>query len=164
MCPDIDNLVVTLGVGDETHRVVGKHLFNLSITVVNELFLFGRNNDVAKVERKTTLECHLVSEVLDIVEELSRAGNTTGLDNAADDYTQRLLRNDFVNVANLVRNKLVNKNTAHRGVFYHLVNEVAVFVKVLHNYRNWRMERYLAFVVGNFGFFFSMNKLSNFKC
>ena len=70
MCPDIDDLVVTLVVGDEAHRVVVEHLVDLLVTLAYIFLLLGRDKHVAKVERQTALEGHVVTQVLDIVEEL----------------------------------------------------------------------------------------------
>ena len=70
MCPDVDNLVVALGVGDETHAVVVHHFLYLAVTLVHILLFLSRNDDVTKVERKSALKCHAITHVLDIVEEL----------------------------------------------------------------------------------------------
>ena len=70
MCPNINNLVVAFVVGDETHVVVVHHFFNLLVTFFYILFLFFRNQHVTQVERQTATECHLVTQVLDIIKEL----------------------------------------------------------------------------------------------
>ena len=48
--PCIDNLVVTLIIGDETHIVVVRNLIDLSLTLIDNLFLLWRNDNVVKVE------------------------------------------------------------------------------------------------------------------
>ena len=88
MCPDIDDLIVAFVVGDEAHRVVVEDFLHLLVAFLDILFLFGRNKHVAEVERQTALERHVVTEVLDVVEELCRAGNTAIFDYARDDCTQ----------------------------------------------------------------------------
>ncbi len=91
MCPDVDDLVVTLVVGDEAHRVVVEHFVDLLVTLAHILLFLCGNEHVAEVERQTALECHVVTEVLDVVKELGRAGNTAIFDYLGDDGTQRLL-------------------------------------------------------------------------
>ena len=91
MCPDVDNPVVTFVVGDETHVEAVGNFFNLSIAFSHKCSLFFRHDDVAEVERQTALECHVVTHVLDVVEELGTARHTARLDYAADDSTQRFL-------------------------------------------------------------------------
>ena len=91
MRPYIDNLVIALVVGDESHRIVVHHLLNLLITFLNDFFLFGRDDNITKVKRQTSAERHIITHVLDIVEELGRTGNTALLDNLTDDVTERLL-------------------------------------------------------------------------
>ena len=70
MRPNINNLVVALVVGDESHVVVVHHFFNLRVTFFYVFFLLGRDKHVAQVERQAALECHVVTEVLDVVKEL----------------------------------------------------------------------------------------------
>ena len=91
VCPDIDNLVVAFGVGDETHRIVVHHFLYVLVTFSHNFLFFGGDNHVAEVERQTAAECHVVTEVFDVVEELCRAGNTAFFDYSGDDVTQRFL-------------------------------------------------------------------------
>ena len=50
MCPYIDNLVVTLVIGDKTHVILGHDTLDLLITLGNKLLLLLRNDDIVKVE------------------------------------------------------------------------------------------------------------------
>ncbi len=70
MCPDIDDLVVTFVIGDKAHRIVVEHFLYLLVTLADIFFFFFRDKHVAEVERQTTLECHCITKVLDVVEEL----------------------------------------------------------------------------------------------
>ena len=88
VCPCIDNLVVTFVVGDETHVIVHHDLFDFFVTTLHEFFLFLRDDDITQVERQTTLERHLVTQVLDTVQEFTSTGYTDSLDNVADDVAQ----------------------------------------------------------------------------
>ena len=85
MCPSINNLVVTLLVGNETHIVVIGDCLNLLITFLNEFFLFLRNDNIIEVERQTCEVCHTITEVLDTIEELTCTGETNLLDNVSND-------------------------------------------------------------------------------
>ena len=82
VCPNINNLIVAFGVGNKAHRVVVHHFFDVGITFGHNIFLLFGDDNVAQVEGKTALEGHIVSEVLDIVQELSRARNTATFDDA----------------------------------------------------------------------------------
>ena len=91
MRPDIDDLVVALVVGDEAHGVVVEHFLHLLVAFANIFLFFLGDNHIAQVEGKAALECHVVTEVLDVVEELCRTRNTAFLDNLGDDVAQRFL-------------------------------------------------------------------------
>ena len=116
--PNIDHLVVTLVVGDETHVVVVHHFFHLCVTFLNDVGLFSRHEHVGEVERQTALERHVVTHVLHIVEELSRTWHTTLADNRGDDFLQALLRDEFVDVTHFVRHEVVEQHTTKASVFH----------------------------------------------
>ena len=50
MCPSIDNLVITLGIGDEAEVVVIGDLTDLIVTSLDELLLLWWDDDIVKVE------------------------------------------------------------------------------------------------------------------
>ena len=151
--PGIDNLVVALVVGNETHVVVVHNLLNLGITFGYQRLLFRRNEHVAQVERQTALEGHVVTQVLDVVEELGRTGYTAYLNNPTDDVAQRFLRENLVDVADLLGYVLVHQYTAYRCILDHVLDDVAIFVDVFHYHRYGSVQRHLTFVVGNLGLF-----------
>ena len=91
MCPCIDYLIVTLGVGDETHVVVIGNLTDFLITTLHKLCLCLRDNDIVKVERQTGKISHAVTKVLDAVEELASFCETYRLDDVCNDVAQALL-------------------------------------------------------------------------
>ncbi len=126
MCPDIDDLVVSVVTGDETHRVVVEHLLDLRVTFGHVLGLLLRDDDVTEVEAQTAAECHAVTEVLDVVEELCRTGYTASLDDVADDAAERLLRDNLVYISDLLGNVLVEEHAAHRGIFFQYFHTLAV--------------------------------------
>ncbi len=91
MRPDINDLVVALVAGDETHVIVVHHFINLLITVFNHSFFGSRNNDIFQVKGKTSFKGCVVTKVLDVIQELGRFGSTTLLQNSTDDLAKRFL-------------------------------------------------------------------------
>ena len=86
--PDIDDLVVTLVVGDKTHVVALHHLVHAFVALLYQfVFLFG-DDDRVEVERQAALESHLITEVLDRVEELGSLVGTGFLHHQCDDVAQ----------------------------------------------------------------------------
>jgi len=53
VCPCVDDLIVTLLIGNQTHVEVGCHLIDLILTLLHNLGLLLGNDDVVEVERKT---------------------------------------------------------------------------------------------------------------
>ena len=153
MCPDIDYLVIALVVGYETHRMVLENLLNLLVAFAHIFFFLLRDEHVAEVERNASLEGHVVAEVLDVVEELGRTRNTARLDDARDDCAQRFLRQNLVDIADLLRNIMVDKHAAHRGVLYEMLVGLAVLVDVVDNDADRSVKRHAAFVVGDLSLF-----------
>ena len=88
MCPDINYLVVTLVVGDETHVIVVDYLLYFFVTFLHQRFFLFGNNNISQVERKTAFECHLITEVLDSIQEFGCFCHTTNLDYMTDDITK----------------------------------------------------------------------------
>ena len=153
MCPDIDDLVVALVVGDESHCVVVHHFLHLFVTFADVFLLFGRDNHVAEVERQTSAEGHVVTEVLDVVKELGRTRDTAFLNDFRYDCTQRFLGKDLVDVTYFLGNILVDEHTSYGGVFNQMFDGIAVFVDVVNNDRNRSVESHAAFVVGDLSLF-----------
>ena len=147
--PDIDDLVVTLVVGDSTHVIVHLDLLGTGITLSDDFGLAVRNQHVIQVERQTALECHVVTHVLDIVKELSRTGHTAVADNTGDDIAQRLLGNQLVNVTNLVGHGIVEDDAAHRGVLDELLLVLTIGVDHVNNHTDDGMHRHLTLVIGH---------------
>ena len=91
MSPGIDNLVVTLLIGNETHIIVIGDFLNLLMTLSHDFFLLWWNNDITKVERKTGNVSHTITEVLDTIEELAGLSHTDSLDYIRNKSAQSLL-------------------------------------------------------------------------
>ena len=116
MGPGIDDLIVAFVVRDEPAAIVHHDLIDSFVPFGDELSLLFGDDDVTEIEGKTSLEGHVVPEVLDIVEELCRDCHTTDLDHTTDDITEALLAKDFVDVAYFLRYILIDEQTPHRGI------------------------------------------------
>ena len=136
--PCIDNLIIAFIIGNESHVIVGHNLFDVGISLIDESLFFSRNNHIGKIERKTTLEGHLVTEVLDVIEELSRTNHTANFDNITDDIPQRFFCKNLVDISNLFGNELIDKNTSYRG-FAQNFYKITVLIEVLYTHFHRRM-------------------------
>ena len=116
MGPGIDDLVVTLVVGNEAHVVVVSNLTDFLVTLGDEVGLLLRDDDIVEVERQTGQVCHAVTKVLDTVKELAGLGEAHVLDNVGNDVAQRLLRDNLIDEANLVGDDAVDDDTTDRGL------------------------------------------------
>ena len=112
--PQVNDLIVTLAVGNQTPGELFLDFTDLLVTVFDEGFLLFRNEHIFEVEGQTALEGHVVTEVLDVIQELRRTGNSGILDNQGNDVPQGFLAEHFVDIGHLVRNKFVDHNTAGR--------------------------------------------------
>ena len=89
--PDVDDLIVTLVVGDDTEIEVIHDLLDLAEAIGDDLLLLLRYNDVGEVEGEACLVGHVVAEVLDPVEEGGALCDTAVLDHLTDDEPEVLL-------------------------------------------------------------------------
>lgn len=107
--------------------------------------LLRRNDDIVEVERQSCKVRHTITKVLDTVEERAGPCHTYRLDNVGDKATERFLRDDTVEVANLVRDNLVDDDTSDRGL-----DEMFLYLsvdKVLNDDLHRGVEVATAFVV-----------------
>ena len=148
MCPSIDNLVITLVVGNETHIIVSHDLLNLLISLLNQRVFFSRNKHIGQVERQTTLKCHIVTQVLDIIQELSGTSYATSLDYPTDDVAKRLLTQHLVYITNLFRHELVDHQTSNRSL-NHRLHQVTVRIQILHVNMDRSMDIQLLLIVSD---------------
>ena len=111
MSPCVDDLIITLVVGDETHVVVHRDLLNLLVTPLDDFGLFFRDDDIVEVERQTAFVGHAIAEVLDAVEEIARTGHTDHLDDTGNDVAQRLLGDDRIDETDFLRHDFVDNDT-----------------------------------------------------
>ena len=153
--PSVDNLVVTLVVGDETHTIVTHDLLDAVVTSLHDFSLFLRNDDIVEVERKTTFVCLAITEVFDAIEEFASAGHTNALDDLGDDVAERLLRDDGINKTDFARNDFVDNDTTYRS-FHQVTDGETILIDVVYQHFDRCVHRNLAFVVGDDGFFRSV--------
>ena len=114
--PCVNDLVVTLVVGHLTEVIALGDSLDFCITFGDKVSTLLRNKDVVEVETQTALECHVVTEVLDVVEELSRTGYTAGLDNLGDDVLDSTFLEYCVLETDLLRHVLINHYTPRSGL------------------------------------------------
>ena len=139
MSPDIDNLIVTLLIGNEAHTILTTDALHFLVTLTDELFLLVGNDDITEVEGQTTFVGKAITEVLDAVEELTSASHTYSLDNVGNDAAKGLLGDDIVEEANLLRDNLVGDDATYRGL-NHSLAESSVFELVVNHHKHGSMH------------------------
>ncbi len=127
--PDIDDVVVTFVVGDKTHGVLGHDLLDLLVGFLDELFLLGRDDDIAEVEGEAAAECLAVAHVLDVVEEGGGDGVAALGEDVADDVAQGLLAHHLVDEAVLAGDNLVEDDAADGGAETVGLDVMAFFIE-----------------------------------
>ena len=88
VCPCVDDLVVTLIIGNEAHVVVVGDGLYLIISFLYKFFLLFRDDNVIEVEGKTCEVCHTITEVLNAIKELACFGETDLIDDFCDDVAE----------------------------------------------------------------------------
>ena len=146
--PDVDDLVVTLVVGDQTHVVVLHDGVRTVVTLLHELLLLLGDNHRVEVERQTALESHAVTHVLDVVEERGHLVGAGLLHHHGDDVAQRTLRKHRIDVAHLLGNDLVEEDAADGRIFQD-AHPLTVLVDVVHHALHTRRAGRRFFIVGD---------------
>ena len=70
------------------------------VTVMNNLLLLSRNDDIVKHERQTTFICLTIAKVLDAIKEFAGTSHTNTLNDTSDDFLQRPLTNYLADITN----------------------------------------------------------------
>ena len=153
--PGVDDLVVALVVGDETHTVVAHDLLYALVTGLDDIGLFGGDDDVVEVEGQTAFVGLEVTEVLDAIEEFAGARHTDGLDDAGDDVAERFLGDDGVDEAYFGGDDFVDDDTTDGG-FDEVTNGESVFVEVVDEHLDGGVHGDTLLIVGDDGFFGSV--------
>ena len=113
MGPYIDDLVGTLGVGDDTHLILLLNFIHFLVGFGDQLCLLFRNEHIAQVEGKTAHESHTEAHAHHIIQELGRSGVATFVQHTTDDVTQSLLGEKLVDITIVFRNHLIEQYTTH---------------------------------------------------
>ena len=145
MSPCIDDLIITLGIGNEAHIIVISNLLYFLITLLNEFILLWWNDDIIKVEGQTSEVCHTITEVLNTIKECTCASKTYKVNNILDNVTQRLLRNDSIYISNLIRDDIVHNDTSYRCL-NHMTYALSVY-NIIYHHLNRCMEVTTLFIV-----------------
>ena len=125
------------------------------MTVLNNLLLLCRNDDVVEHEGQTALVCLAVTEVLNTIEEFTGTCHTHTLDDTGDDFLQRLLTNDLIDEANLLWNHIVDDDTTN-GSLHQVLVWIAILIDITNNTLDEGVHIHLTFVEGNNGFFWTI--------
>ena len=148
MSPNIDNLVVTFVACDETHIVFLTDSIHFLVSLSNQILFHGRNQHIAEIERQTAFVSHVVTHVLDIIQELGCDSCTKEFHHVTDDVAQSLLVQQSVDVAKSCRNDLVEFDTTH-CCLHHLLDDRAVFLTDRHLHVDDGVHVDLLLVVGD---------------
>ena len=127
--PKVNDLVVSFVRSHEAHLLIFTNLRGLGIGIADKVTLHLRHKHVAEIERQTALVSLIVTHILDVVKELGRHGCTFPTHHVADDATQRLLRQQFIDEAEIVRHNLVEEDAAHGG-FHQLLDQLVLFADI----------------------------------
>ena len=146
--PDVDDLVVTLVVGDKTHVVVLHDGVRTFVALLHELLLLFGDDHGIEVERQTAAEGHPVTHILDVVEERGHLVGTGLLHHHGDDVAQRTLRQNLVDVAYLLGNHLVEEDAADGRLLQH-AHLVTLLVQVVDHTLHDGVQVGPALVVGD---------------
>ena len=145
--PKVNDLVIAFIGTHEAHLLELTDFGSLRVGVSDKPALLLRHQDVAQVERQTTFISLIVTHVLDIVKELGRYSSTFYPHHVANDGTKRLLGQQFVNEAVVIRNDLVEDDATH-GSFDEFRNK---FVLITHLDANLNDSVHIGatFIMGN---------------
>ena len=147
MRPGINHLIITLVVSDESHVIVVSNLTHLFITLLDQVSLLLRDNNIIEVERQTSQISHTVTEVLDSIKEFTSLSETYVLNHIGDDVAQTLLRDNSIHETNLLRNDAIDDDTTNRSL-NHTALGLAVN-DIVDNHLHLSVEVALALVMGD---------------
>ncbi len=114
--PNVNHLVVTLGVRDETHAIVHCNFINLLVGLIDQFGLGRRDDDVTQVKGETAFISHAVTESHDIVEEFGTHLIATTMQHVSDDVSESLLGQQLIDIRIIFGNHLIEEHTPHTGV------------------------------------------------
>ena len=139
MCPNIDNLVISFIIGNESHVIVRHHLLNLIISFLQQVLLVLRNDNVSQIERQTSFKSLTITQILNIIQEFSRHVHTATFEHVTDNVTQSFLRDQRIDIRIVFRGKLIQDHTSH-GRFDHMSERLTVFIHVIDLHLDFSMQ------------------------
>ena len=149
--PDSHDFVVARLIIDFPHTVLFDNTICLSRSLCDNSLLLGRDKHILEVKGKTTKERHTIAEVLYVVKELSCASNSADLEHIFNDPLERLLPEEFVDITNLIGDKVVEHKSPNRGL-YNITLRLSIHNSCIgHHYLNGLMDIYTPIVVSDIG-------------
>ena len=148
LSPNVDNLIVSLVVGDKTHIVALGDVVGHLVALLHQRSLLLGDNHCVEVKRQTALECHTVTHCLDVVQEVSHLIGTCLLHHHCNDIAQRTLGQQLVDIANLLRHNLVEHNSTDGGLLQ-IADRVALSVDIINYATNLCVQLGTTLVVGD---------------
>ncbi len=138
--PSTHDVVVTLVICHLTEIIHLSDLLHLRISLCDEFGFFLWNQNIVQIETQTAFECHLVTEILDVIEELRCACHTTGLDNLGDNALHGTFLQGDILIAYLLRHILVDHHASgsrfHQcAVDTHLDNRVNIHLPFVQRHK-----------------------------
>ena len=117
--PDVDNLVVALVVGNQTHVVVLPYGIYFLFGLGYQLFFFLGHFHIIQPHRQATFVSSLETEVFDVVKEQSGARHARNLQHLGDHPLQFFFGKQGVDKAYFLRYMLVEEHaTGHRFDYF----------------------------------------------
>src|SRR5260370_30093506 len=114
--PDVDNLIVTLAIGNNAFAVLLLNLPDLFVSIFEfGLFLF-RNDHVRNPNRDAGLGCFGKTEFLQFIQRRDRFSRTSNLVTTPDNIAKLFLACGLVEESQLFRPNLVEDDTARCGL------------------------------------------------
>ena len=144
--PCSNDLIITLIVSHKTLHIELSHLFNDLVTLCYKLILLLWDEDIVKVEAETSLEGHLITEILDLVQEECCTSHTASLDHIGDDLFDGFLAEGYVLITNLVRDIVISQDTTWSCLYEHCLAEALV----INTYLNDSVHIYFTLVESDF--------------
>jgi hypothetical protein len=116
MRPDVDDLVVTLAIGDDALAILLLNLPDLLVSIFElRLFLF-RNDHVRNSNRDSGLGRLGKTKLFQFVQRRDRLGWSRDLVTAPNDVAQLFLARSLVEESKLLRPNFIEDDTARRGL------------------------------------------------
>ena len=149
--PDSHDFVVARLIIDFPHTVLFDNTVRFSRSLCDNSLFLGRDKHILEVKGKTAKECHTITEVLYIVKELSCTSNPADLEYIFNDSLERLFPEEFVDITNLIGDKVVEHKSPNRGL-YNITLRLSIYNSCIgHHYLDRLMDIYTPIVISDIG-------------